>query len=95
MREDALRDKPAAPYHTVEFRSEFAPLVDALYREEVLEARRMSPEDKLILGERLFRWACSITLEGIKFQNPGLNEAEYQMMLRERIALGRKLEATS
>jgi hypothetical protein len=77
-----------------EYRSPFAPLIDELYRQEVLEARRMSPEDKLILGERLFRWACAITLEGIKFQNPGANAAECRRMLRERLDLGRKLEAT-
>ncbi len=92
MSEGALKET-TAPYRTGEARSEFAPLIDELYREEVLDARRMPPEEKLILGERLFRWACAITLEGIKFQNPGIGEAECQRMLRERLELGRKLEA--
>ena len=70
-------------------------LIDELYREEVIEARRMSAEDKLILGERLFLSACAITLEGIRFQNPQATEAERQRMLRERIELGRRLEATA
>ena len=64
---------------------------DELYREEVLDARRMSPEEKLILGERLFRWACAITLEGIRFQNPAATEEECQRVLRERIALGKEM----
>jgi hypothetical protein len=81
----------AAPYRAEEFKSEFAPLIDALYRQEVLEARSMAAEQKLILGERLFRWACAITLEGIRNQNPGATEAECQRMLRERVDLGKKL----
>lgn len=34
-----------------EFKSEFQPLIDELYREEVLDARKMSPEEKFLLGE--------------------------------------------
>jgi hypothetical protein len=91
--DDTLKET-TVPYRVGEFRSEFAPLIDELYRAEVLAARRMSSEEKLILGERLFRWACAITLEGIKFQNPSASEAERQRMLRERLELGRKLEVT-
>jgi hypothetical protein len=82
----------AAPHRSGEFVSEFAPLIDELYREEVMDARRMPAEEKLILGERLFRWACAITLEGIRLQNPGATGEECQRMLRERIELGKKLE---
>lgn len=92
MSDDELRETPVA-YGAVNPRSEFAPLIQSLYREEVIEARKMSPEDKLILGERLFRWACAITLEGIRLQNPDASDEECQRMLRERIELGRKLEA--
>jgi hypothetical protein len=34
-------------------------LADGLYRERVLEARAMAPEDKLLAGEELFEYACS------------------------------------
>ena len=81
----------AAAYQVGEFKSEFQPLIDELYREEVLEARRMSLEEKLLLGERLFRWACEITLAGIRHQNPGASEADCQRILRERIELGKSL----
>ena len=92
MSEDKLHDAASA-YGAINRRSEFEPLIESLYREEVMEARKMSPEDKLILGERLFRWACAITLEGIRLQNPDASDEECQRLLRERIELGRKLEA--
>ncbi len=72
--------------------SEFAPLIDELYRESVLEARRMSPEEKFLLGEELFEYACSITLSGIRNQNPGFNEEECQQELQRRLDLAERLE---
>lgn len=91
MSDDALKEAAVA-YRTDDYESPYAPMIDELYRQEVLDARRMSPEQKLILGERLFRWACAITLEGIRFQNPGVTEEDCQRLLRERIALGKKME---
>lgn len=90
MSENAFRET-AAPYKPSEPESPYAEMIDELYRQEVLDARRMSPEEKLILGERLFRWACAITLEGIRLQNPQASEAECQQLLRERIEVGKKL----
>ena len=88
---DGELKETATAYQAGEVKSEFQPLIDELYREEVMEARRMSLEEKLLLGERLFRWACEITLAGIRHQNPGVSEAECQRILRERIELGKKL----
>jgi hypothetical protein len=68
-------------------KSEFAPLIDALYLERVLEARQMPPEEKFLLGEELFEYACSITLSGIRNQNPGFNEEECQQELQRRLDL--------
>lgn len=95
MSEDHLKET-SAPYLAESTRgektkSEFQPLIDELYREEVLEARRLPLEEKLILGERLFNWACSITLSGIRNQNPEASEEECQRMLRERIELGKEM----
>ncbi len=95
---EADRDQPDAPGQAVAssktqpFRSEFAPLIDQLYREEVLEARQMSPDDKFLLGEELFRFACEITLAGIRNENPGATEAECQRILEDRLRLGDWLE---
>jgi hypothetical protein len=87
---DALRENVVADL-AGDSRSDFQPLIDELYREEVLDARRMPLEEKFLLGERLFRWACEITLAGIRHQNPGASEAECQRLLRERIELGKKM----
>ena len=79
------------PDPAIAYVSPYAPLIDELYREEVLDARRMPLEEKLILGERLFRWACAVTLAGIRNQNPEADEAECQRILRERIELGKRM----
>ncbi len=91
MSDDALREIADSDGVATGQIVDFTPIIDELYRQEVLEARRMSPEDKLILGERLFRWACAITLEGVRMQNPEADEVECQRLLRARIELGKKL----
>ncbi len=73
-------------------KSDFAPLIDALYREAVLEARQMPPEEKFALGEELFEYACSITLLGIRNQNPRFSEEECQQELQRRLDLAERLE---
>jgi hypothetical protein len=90
VNKDELQEKSVA-YRTGNYQSLDVSMAEELYRQEVLDARRMSPEDKLILGERLFRWACAITLAGIRFQNPEAAEEDCQRLLRERIELGKKM----
>ena len=85
---DALREQPA----TYKSTGEFAALIDELYREEVIEARRMSPADKILAGQRLFESACRMTLAGIRNQNPGASEDRCLEILRERLALARRME---
>jgi hypothetical protein len=88
---DALREQSA----------DYAPppetqrLIDELYREELREARAMSPEEKLLLGEDLFAYACSITMAGIRNQFPEADDAERRRILEQRLELQRKLEARS
>ncbi len=67
-------------------------LIDELYREEVREARSMKPEQKLLAGEELFLYACSITMAGIRNQFPDADEAERKRILQSRIDLQRKLD---
>jgi hypothetical protein len=90
MSENKLKET-GAMYHAEKFKSEFQPMIDDLYREEVFAARKMPLEDKLLLGERLFRWACEATLAGIRSQNPGTSERECQRLLSKRIELGKKI----
>jgi len=67
-------------------------LGDELYREQVAEAREMPPEEKLLAGEELFEYACSITLAGIRDQFPGLSEEDSRRVLEERLDLRERME---
>jgi hypothetical protein len=67
--------------------------IDTLYRDEVLRARRMSPEDKILAGARLFDYACRITAAGIRNQFAGIDEDRITEILRQRLAWRRKLDA--
>jgi hypothetical protein len=67
-------------------------LVDDIYRERVLRARRTPIEQKLFAGAELFEYACRLTCDGIRHQNPGIDESRVQQILRDRLALARRLE---
>ena len=66
-------------------------LADEIYRERVLRARRTPIEQKILAGPELFELACEFTRAGIRHQNPGVDEARVEAMLRERLALARRL----
>ena len=67
-------------------------LADDLYRERVIEARAMPPEEKLLAGEELFDYACAITLAGIRDQFPGVSEEESLKILEEILELRERME---
>jgi hypothetical protein len=85
-------DKTVGPYTPPSPTQE---LIDELYRTELLEARAMSPQAKMLAGQQLFEAACRITLAGIKGQFPGASQDECLEILRRRLELQRRLEATS
>ncbi len=66
-----------------------------LYREEILEARAMSPEEKFLAGADLFDRACTLMAAGIRSQFPTADDAEVEHILTQRLALARRLEAGS
>jgi hypothetical protein len=88
---DALREQ-SRPYSPP---PETQRLIDELYREELREARAMSPAQKILAGQQLFESACRITLSGIRNQNPGASEEQCLRILRQRLDLQRKLEGLS
>jgi hypothetical protein len=90
--DDNLHEQPVA-YGAVNPRSEFAALQAEIYRSRVLRARLESIEEKILAGQELFESACEITLAGIRHQNPGISEERVREILRDRLKLGRKLEA--
>jgi hypothetical protein len=52
----------------------------------------MSPEQKLLAGPRLFERSCRIMLDGLRHENPDASEERLQQLLRERLAIIRRLE---
>ena len=70
-------------------------LADEIYRERVLRARTTPIDQKFLAGADLFEYACRLTCDGIRHQNPGIDEAQVQQILRERLALRRRLEQQS
>jgi len=63
-----------------------------LYRERVLRARSRPREHKLLAGDELFEYACSITMAGIQNQFPDASEEECREILRQRLALRERME---
>ena len=88
---DSLKEQ-TVPYR---IERETQQLIDDLYKQEVLEARAMTPEEKFFLGQQLFEAACRITLAGIANQFPDASEAERTEILRKRLELQRRLEEAS
>lgn len=91
MSDDKLNE-PAAIYSGHKARGEFARLADEIFRGKVLRARAESPEEKLLAGQRLFDYACRITLAGIRHQNPTFNDDDCQNELRARLAMRKRRE---
>lgn len=67
-------------------------LIDQLYREEVLRARAMPPEEKLLAGPRLFDIVCRRMAAGVRHEYPDADEARVQEIVRDRLRLARRLE---
>ncbi len=67
-------------------------LIDNLYRERVLRARRTPPEEKLLAGPRLYEEVCERMRWGIRDEYPDADAKQVEQILAERIALLRRLE---
>jgi hypothetical protein len=67
-------------------------LGDQLYREEVLAARAMTPEQRMLAGARLLEFSCKIVADGIRAQYPSASEEEVARHLAARLELQRRLE---
>jgi hypothetical protein len=72
--------------------NEIAQLADAIFWTKVRKARETPPVEKLLLGPRLFDFACRTVCDGIRAQHPNADETEVNRILNERVALQRRLE---
>lgn len=67
-------------------------LIDDIYRQKVLRARAMPPEEKLFAGIRLFEYACELSRAGIRHQFPDADETRVEEILNERLARRKQVE---
>lgn len=67
-------------------------LIDAVDRDRVRAARRMSPEEKLWAGARLFDEVCERMKAGIRMQFPEADERRVAEILRDRLRRLREFE---
>jgi len=72
---------------------ELESLQDAIYREKVERARRMTSLEKFEAGQALFETACLQMRGNIRGQMPHAGEAAWREELRRRLAIGRRLDA--
>jgi hypothetical protein len=67
-------------------------LVDATYWERVERARQTPPAEKILASLQLFEFTSQVMADGIRSQFPQADERRVQEILRQRLALGRRLE---
>ena len=67
-------------------------LVDALFWDRVRRAQAMTGEEKVREGFRLFLRSLTIMRDGIRHEFPKAKEEQVETILRERLALLRRLE---
>ena len=67
-------------------------LIDELDRERVERARQMAPADRVLASLQLFELTSKIMAAGIRSQFPDADDRRVQEILRERLALSRRLE---
>jgi hypothetical protein len=61
-------------------------MLDDIRRERLARARRMSPEEKLVSGPRLFAVAVECMRAGIRLQYPEADQRRVQELVSQRIA---------
>ena len=67
-------------------------LADAIYWERVERARQTPPADRVLASLQQFEFASKIMAAGIRSQFPDADERRVQEILRERLAMSRRLE---
>jgi hypothetical protein len=70
-------------------------LADEIYRERVLRARKQTMEQRFRAGFELFEGVCERMSAGIRHQHPQADEETVQEILRQRLALLRRLRSST
>ncbi len=72
--------------------NEYQPLIDQLYREEILRARQMTPADRLRGTFEMTETALALMRAGVRSQFPGASEEELLGHCRERLRRMRRTQ---
>ncbi len=60
-------------------------LIDSIYREKVLRARRVPIGRKVLAGAEIFEMVCRRMADGLRAERPDADEADVQDLLRQRL----------
>jgi hypothetical protein len=63
-----------------------------LHRERIERAKKMSPEQKITAGPKLFALALEAMRAGIRLQNPNADEFQIRAIIKQRLQKKRKRE---
>ncbi len=72
--------------------NEFQPLIDQLYREEILRARQQTPQQRLRATFEVTEFALRMMRDSIRQRHPEADAAEIIRLGRERIAKVRRID---
>ena len=67
------------------------PLIDELYREEILRARKQTPQERVRAAFEIAPFARAMMYAGIRRQHPQADDGELLRLARERIAKVRRI----
>ena len=70
-------------------------LIEQLRRDKIEAAKRMTEEQRFLAGGELFDAVVERMVAGIRMQRPNAQAAQVEAMLRERLAIARRLENRS
>jgi hypothetical protein len=65
---------------------------DQLFADQIRQARRMSPEDRVREGLRLSDLAMQVMADGVRHQFPSATDEEVQRLVRQRMKRIRQLK---
>jgi hypothetical protein len=66
-------------------------LIRQLRREEIEDARRLTPAQRFLAGPELFDLAAEFAFAGIRMQNPSFSEQQVRAEFRRRLQIAERV----
>lgn len=67
-------------------------LMDSIFIEKVLRARRTPIDERVLTGARLFDLNCDLARSGIRSQFPEFDREQVEKELRRRLLIARRID---